>query len=113
MKDEKGRPMTYWGGNPEGESPSVDCVVLLPCPFCGPTESQNTFHHPQVVSKPEPVAMSDSKIELYYVMCPTCESRGPLHGNAEAAKAAWSYRPRPKCIHDLVKEYSENTTADF
>ena len=91
----------------------VQNVVLLPCPFCGPTESQNTFHHPQVVSKPEPVAMSDSKIELYYVMCPTCESRGPLHGNAEAAKAAWSYRPRPKCIHDLVKEYSENTTADF
>ena len=22
MEDEKGRPMTYWGGNPEGKSPS-------------------------------------------------------------------------------------------
>jgi hypothetical protein len=22
MEDEKGRPMTYWGGKPEGESPS-------------------------------------------------------------------------------------------
>lgn len=33
MEDEKGRPMTYWGGKPESKSPSVDCVVHTPGPW--------------------------------------------------------------------------------
>jgi hypothetical protein len=72
---------------------SVDRVVLLPCPFCGPTDSTNPFHHPQVIVRTEPVAMSDREVNLFWVSCPTCESRGPLHGYAKAAKAAWNYRP--------------------
>lgn len=50
MEDEKGRPMTYWGGKPEGESPSSssrcsssDCEnVIIPASFClviGPIEA--------------------------------------------------------------------------
>jgi len=33
MEDEKGRPMMYWGGNPEGKSLSVDRVVHTPGPW--------------------------------------------------------------------------------
>jgi hypothetical protein len=42
MEDEKGRPMTYWGGTPESKSPSVDRVVstragwrYFDCEDCG------------------------------------------------------------------------------
>ena len=33
MEDQNGKPMTYWGGEPEGKSPSVDRVVHTPGPW--------------------------------------------------------------------------------
>jgi hypothetical protein len=72
-------------------SDQAEPIVLLPCPWCGPTESGNPFHHPQCRSRVEP-ANYQQEVELFWVDCLTCESRGPLHGSAKAAKLAWNNR---------------------
>ena len=54
MEDEKGRPMTYWGGKPEGESPpSPSPQVELPQELIEKFEKSGFCPHDAIRGRPE------------------------------------------------------------
>jgi len=86
----------------ETNEAAVESVALSPCPFCG-SEKVEVVYCDEFCCGGKPRHVS-------------CECGCELWGEwqtVEQCVARWNTRIRQKCIHDLVKEHSENTTSDF
>lgn len=65
-------------------------VPIKACPFC---EELKQY----VLTRTEPLtnlddSESSEKVELFWVECLACDSRGPLMGSPHAAATAWNKR---------------------
>ena len=71
---------------------------LKPCPFCGGGGLRTILHRWRWV-----------------VDCIDCNIQGPSShiDSRYMAAAKWNNRARVKCVHELAKEYTESTIADF
>jgi len=77
----------------------VDCVVLLPCPFCGE----------EAVEDEEDVGNQTK----YWICCSYCNATFYSFTSMKRAVMGWNNRKPQKCVHELVKEYNEHTTAEI
>jgi Lar family restriction alleviation protein len=77
-------------------SPSVPPMALLPCPWCGVTESLEVYcTHMGYDAK-------DNECNIHYVVCDRCGAEGPSGAFASEAEAwnAWNTRAKGSNVID-------------
>ena len=79
-------------------------LSLKPCPCCG----DNPVRRPYQSEAADQI----HKLEIGVVQCLDCGLKMECLEQSQA-DMRWNNRVRQKCIHEMVKEYLENTTADY